>query len=241
MINPRLTIYGQGNKRQVVKPETINLLYSIFIQSFFLYIEGAAAGLGCDGDCVSHVNASTSVTLDYDSGSNVPILLSFPNESEASGSSTVSSENPVIDHTCIDIGLLLKNGRDYLRNLSDDHKLAIINSNPHSSSSYPTTFMNGCNRKFKAEWVKVYPWLHYSQSMDGVYCKACSLFCPESAGGVRVGALVNEPFCRWTSQGSVFLRHEKNQYHISSMVKMVEFKKCLCIHPRTAQKILKAR
>ena len=130
-----------------------------------------------------------------------------------------------VDYTCTDIGLLLKNGCEFLRNLSGDHKLLIINSNPDSSiSAYPTTFMNGCNRRFKAEWIIAHPWLHYSQSEDGAYCKACSLFSPELAGGVRVGVLVNQPFRRWTSHTSVFSRHEKSQYHINSMAKMVEFK-----------------
>ena len=51
--------------------------------------------------------------------------------------------------------------------------------------------------------------------MDGAYCKACSLFSPELAGGVRIGALVNEPFCRWTSHTSVFLRHENSQHQLN--------------------------
>ena len=41
---------------------------------------------------------------------------------------------------------------------------------------YPKTFIGGCNRYFKAEWLKQYKWLVYSIKLDGAFCLQCSLF-----------------------------------------------------------------
>ena len=31
-------------------------------------------------------------------------------------------------------------------------------------------------RRFKPDWLKTHPWMHYSQISDGVYCCACVIF-----------------------------------------------------------------
>ena len=103
----------------------------------------------------------------------------------------------------MDIGLLWKN----LRTLPDDHKLEII----------------------KVEWVESHPWLLYSRSDDGAYCKACALFAPEEVNCQKLGVLVAHPFRIWTSQSSVF-QHEKANYHQDSMAKMLHFKE-VCANP----------
>ena len=69
-------------------------------------------------------------------------------------------------------------------------QLQIINHVPDAKYNYPATYMNGCNCRFKVEWVKAHPWLHYSPTEDGVYCKACALFAPDNAGRQKLGILV---------------------------------------------------
>ena len=81
-----------------------------------------------DGDTTQHENASENFECLAVDESDVAIVSELPG--------TISSENPVIDHTCTDIGLLLQNGREFLRNVSDDQKLKIINKIPDNSIVY---------------------------------------------------------------------------------------------------------
>ena len=151
--------------------------------------------------------------------------------SRSPSSTTNSAEfgsGPSVDTHSLDIGLLLRKGD--LQKLPRNHKLEIINHVPDPQFNYPATYMNGCNRRFKVEWVKAHPWLHYSSTEDGAYCKACALFAPEDAGSQKLGILVVKPFCKWTKQSSVFQSHEQCQYHHDSMTKMLGFKET-CTDP----------
>lgn len=122
-----------------------------------------------------------------------------------------------------DIGLLLDSGIDP-HGVSNTQKLQIILSKVDSKLKYPTTYMNGCNRRFQAKWADTYPWLHYSKSENGAFCKACALFAPEKVSSQKLGVLVTTPFNNWTSMSTVFQRHDKSKYHQDSMVKMDAFK-----------------
>ena len=72
----------------------------------------------------------------------------------------------MIYSTVLDIGVLLNNGT--LSTLSRSMKFKLLNNTPDAKYKYPTTYMNGCNRRFKPEWVQTHSWLHYSTSEDGV-------------------------------------------------------------------------
>ena len=98
--------------------------------------------------------------------------------------------------------------------------------------------MHGCNRRFKPEWHKNHPWLHYSPSEDGVYCKACALFAPSDIRRQKLGTLVSKPFSLWTKQSSMFLSHEQNQYHQDSMTRMMAFKDSCSAPTRTISSML---
>ena len=122
----------------------------------------------------------------------------------------------------MDIGVLLKKGE--VQSLSQSVKLKIVNQMPDNRFNYPKTYLNGCNRRFKPEWVRNHSWLHYSVSEDGVYCKACALFAPSEIKQQKLGSLVSKPFSHWTKQSSVCKNHEQLEYHQSSMTRMSAFK-----------------
>jgi len=130
---------------------------------------------------------------------------------------------------CTDIGLLMKNGKDVSK-LPDSHQLEILRSEPNIHDTYPATYLNGCNRRFKVQWLSAHPWLSYSRCCDGAYCKACVFFAPEAVSHQKLGVLVTDPFRLWTSQSSVFERHEKCKYHLHSMERMANFIKT-CANP----------
>lgn len=122
----------------------------------------------------------------------------------------------------LDIGTLLKSGN--LSNLQQSIKLKIINSTPDITYNYPVRNLYGINRRFKVEWVKNHPWLHYSVSEDGVYCKACAIFAPGDIRRQKLGLFVTKPFQIWTKQSSAFTSHEAHQYHQDAMTRMVSFR-----------------
>ena len=103
-------------------------------------------------------------------------------------------------------------------------QLKLVNHSPDSKFNYPKTYMNGCNQRFKPEWVRSHPWLHYSASEDGVYCKACALFGPSEVKHQKLGMFLSKPFSLWTKQSSAFVKHEQLAYHQSSMARMSAFK-----------------
>ena len=75
-------------------------------------------------------------------------------------------------------------------NLSDIQRKEIIQNVfvPNSFFHFPK--VDG--RQFKREWLKQFPWLCYSPSMDGGFCLACVLFGLKFAKGskVKLGIIV---------------------------------------------------
>ena len=74
---------------------------------------------------------------------------------------------------------------------------------PNSSFHFPK--IDG--RQFKREWLKQFPWLCYSPSMDGGFCLACVLFGHEFAKGSKVKLLRTDPVRSSPSAVSDFKRH----------------------------------
>ena len=124
--------------------------------------------------------------------------------------------------TPLDIGILLNDGT--LSTLSQSMKLKLLNHTPDVKYKYPTKYMNGCNRRFKPEWVQTHSWLHYSASEDGVFCKACILFAPSEVQQQTLGSLVSKPFSLWMKISSAFKSNEQLSYHQACMLKMTAFK-----------------
>lgn len=48
-------------------------------------------------------------------------------------------------------------------------------------------------RQFQPSWAKLYPWLHYSEHVDGAFCCACAFFAPSKVGGQLPGSFVTKP------------------------------------------------
>ena len=135
-----------------------------------------------------------------------------------------------------DIGKLLNSGVD-IKSLTRDHKYRILTTNPNTDpESYPRTrpCPSSNFRRFKPEWLRSYPWMHYSQCSDGVYCRACVLFSPYQVGGQTLGRFVLTPFRYWTKTATV---HCKTGYHRCNQLLSAENIKKLVVsysqlHPR---------
>ena len=113
-----------------------------------------------------------------------------------------------------------------MHQLSRENKHRILTTEPDSDpSSFPRTRPSESvpYRQFQPNWLKQYPWLHYSQHDDGVYCRSCVLFAPKQVGGQDLGQFVRKPFKSWGKILQKASAHGTKSYHLSSMTKMTEF------------------
>jgi hypothetical protein len=91
---------------------------------------------------------------------------------------------------------------------------------PDKSFSFPKIFSAGCNRCFQLKWLEKYPWLVYSASLNGGFCKYCTLFVKDRS---KLGRLVNKPFEKWVKVTEILDRHALNSYHINAVSDATEF------------------
>ena len=123
----------------------------------------------------------------------------------------------------VDIGTIVeecKGDEEFISrilSMSISDKYAVLKNHVYSRENfeYPKTFIGGCNRCFKAEWLKQYNWLVYSIKLNGAFCLPCSLF-NGSSGRIKA-ALVTKPFKTWQKKSEKFNEHEKKKYHQQSL------------------------
>ena len=75
---------------------------------------------------------------------------------------------------------------------------------PDKSYLFPKVFSAGCNRCFQVKWLEKYPWLVYSASLNGGFCKYCTLFVKDRS---KLGRLVNKPFEKWVKVTGILDGH----------------------------------
>jgi len=73
------------------------------------------------------------------------------------------------------------------------------------------------NLKFQYMWFSRWPWLVYSETENGAFCKYCCLFAKAGAGvnSQSLGALVKKKFDNWKHAVETFDKHSKLQYHLN--------------------------
>ena len=149
----------------------------------------------------------------------------FPTNQEVNIPEISSASEQVND--CCDIGLLIANGCD-VRDLRRDQLLSFVEFvHEPRETSYPTTMMNGCLRRFKPSWLSEHPWLLYSSHCNGVFCRACVLFGPKEVSFNKLRMFVSTPFTKWTKKTESCRIHAQNQYHLDAMARLSAFKETL--------------
>lgn len=73
-------------------------------------------------------------------------------------------------------------------------------------------------------WVEFPPWLDYSVSEDGAFCKACALFSSGEVNHQKLGSFVLSPFCSWTYSSKAFTSCEMKSYLQDSVAIMESLK-----------------
>lgn len=83
------------------------------------------------------------------------------------------------------------------------------------------------NLKFQFSWLASYPWLTYSVSEDGAYCRACVTFAQDCVGKgnhQRLNLLVQTEFREWKRALEKFKEHQSKSYHKDAMEYVQNFK-----------------
>ena len=124
-----------------------------------------------------------------------------------------------------DIGKLMELNTDF-RKLDREVRYCILTQEPNPDPrAYPRKRLHEgqAKRQFQPSWLKSYPWLHYSDYVDGAFCRACVFFAPDKVGGQPPGSFVTKPFKKWNRMSEKANLHSEQEYHKVSMTKVNEF------------------
>eukprot|EP00794_Sanderia_malayensis_P014487 gene14487-15991_t len=90
--------------------------------------------------------------------------------------------------------------------LSDEQKYALLTNTAKPNFACPS---NSSGRKFQLKWLSDFPWLAYSQKLDGAFCLPCVLF-PSNETSRHVQKLDRQckfPFNTWSTAIPWFRAH----------------------------------
>ena len=106
--------------------------------------------------------------------------------------------------------------------LTDEEKYRYLKYpwTPAASYKFPLKEMGNRKRSFQSSWLAKYPWLTYSPSLDGAFCRYCVLFGKKTGKNAgRLDKLYTSPLTLWTSASGKFNEHqEKSEFHKNAVI-----------------------
>ena len=121
--------------------------------------------------------------------------------------------------------------------MKKDQELASIGdepNQPNSSFSFKKRVIGGTNRNFQHKWFLEFPWLHYSENEDRVFCFYC-IKCIKNGlkGDKNFSKSVNfthQGFNNWNKALERFRIHQDSEEHCWAKCKIVDAPKSTQIH-----------
>lgn len=165
---------------------------------------------GCETACDFHstVNAVQSEEVPVDH---------CPREvSGATPTHSVSSDLGASTANSFDLGLFVRSTKSVL-DPETKERLLVNPWTPPANYDYPATTKR--NLKFQPHWVGRYPWLVYSENLQGALCKYCVVFADECAGKgehQRLGCFVTKAFTNYKKATDALKSHAASSYHEKS-------------------------
>jgi hypothetical protein len=95
---------------------------------------------------------------------------------------------------------------------AERYNLLVNHTKPSSDYVFPITCYKKFNREFKLHYLEDYPWLAYSQCLDGAFCLPCAVMCSSEIRS-KLGKFVNAPFINWNKIHEAAKKHQQNSYH----------------------------
>ena len=91
-------------------------------------------------------------------------------------------------------------------------------------------------RLFRLEWLKTYPWLAYSASARGPFCRVCVLFRPPVQRGLQ--QFILSPCLKFHKFHEVAQSHAKTQWHINAIASSIQFQNIMTKQQLNIREIL---
>ena len=79
---------------------------------------------------------------------------------------------------------------------------------PPKDFSFPKHKCGSNVRMFQFEWLKDFPWLAYSPSLDGAFCLPCVIFGSKYPEKSKLVKLFKEPLTNWSIAVTIFAKHQ---------------------------------
>ena len=129
---------------------------------------------------------------------------------------------PVMQQEINDIGTFSTTSEEFgsfTNKLPVGQKYHLIKSHFVSSINckFPMRILHQCRRGLQTRHLSDYPWMVYSPSVDGVFCKYCALRIPMHCRKDE-GAFVNKPFKNWRKLQEKAKRHKQMKYYHDAMI-----------------------
>ncbi|VVC46144.1 Zinc finger, TTF-type [Cinara cedri] len=102
------------------------------------------------------------------------------------------------------------------KTINKDEKYKLLKNRWIPNEFYKFPISGTRKLKFQRHWLLEFPWLSYSEKLDGAFCLFCFLFCSKEVGKgshISTKALVVTPFNRWKDAKEQFRYHTNLEYH----------------------------
>ena len=83
-----------------------------------------------------------------------------------------------------------------------------------SESDVPSASKKVC-RRYNSKWEQAFPWLEFSEDVQGVFCKVCKKWARDSQQRSR-GVWTTEPFTNWRKATEKMRTHERGMMHVAA-------------------------
>lgn len=149
---------------------------------------------------------------------NIATEVDVPNALQTQLDTNIDNES--LKNYSLDIGLFLSASN----NINDAKKYELLKNPWTPPKNYQFPIEQQRRLKFQLDWLNRFPWLVYSEKVQGALCKCCVLFANNSVGK---GALIIKPFTKWKDAIERFNRHSNSEYHKLSIIRSEEFIKVM--------------
>ena len=104
--------------------------------------------------------------------------------------------------------------RKAVAQLSDGEKYSYLKHHRKPTKEpLPATFLNGHMHTFQPTWLSEFPWMVYSEGVDGVFYVSCAQFCRSRESR---GQFINVPYRGWHKKQKC-REHQAASYHQESL------------------------
>ena len=151
--------------------------------------------------------------------------LQSATSSDAGSSTRQHNTEPNVHLNLSDIGKIIDDKMSFeavaaaVKALSVGEKYHLLKDHfvPPTHYEFPSRFLHQCQRCFQSRYLRDFPWMVCSPSLDAAFCKHCALMMPFE-GRKNKGAFVNKPCTTFHKLYEKAKDHQGTNYYNESMI-----------------------